>query len=114
MSEKDLKINARVRRILVEHDLDLSALYISTTSGSVLVKGRLRKLSLRRMSDAIIVRTLVMVELSILRTKGVRRVSIAIKDWKKNRGRWKKIKKIPGDKKIKDGSKPEDSEDRKA
>jgi len=113
MSEKDLKINARVRRILVEHDLDLSVLYTSTTSGSVLVKGRLRKLSLRRMSDAIVVRTLVMVELSILRLRDVRRVSLSITDWKKGKGRWKKIKKFPGDKKKKDKSKPDDSEDQK-
>ena len=113
MSEKDLKINARVRRILVEHDLDLSVLHISTTSGSVLVKGRLRKLSLRRMSDTIVARTLVMVETSILRTKGVRRVSVSIKDWKKKRGRWKKIKKILGDKKKKNKSEPGYPEDRK-
>jgi hypothetical protein len=95
MSEKDLKINASVRRILVEHNLDLSVLHASTTSGSVKIRGQLRKLSLRRMSDRIALRTLGMLETSITRIKGVKRVSFSITNWERKKGKWKRIKKSP-------------------
>lgn len=109
MSEKDLKINASVRRILVEHDLDLTVLSVSATGGSVKIRGRLRKLSLRSMGDSLMVRTLVMLENAIMRTKHVRRVSFSIKGWEKKRGRWKKIEKAFAKKKKPKPPPPEES-----
>jgi len=100
MSEKDLKINAGVRRILVEHDLDLTVLSISPASGSVKIVGRLGNFSLRSLSDSIVVRTLVMLEASIMRIKGVKRVSFSIRNWERKKGKWKKIQKGLPQKKI--------------
>lgn len=90
MSEEDLKINAKARKILVEHNLDLSLLGVSTTSGTVTVRGEVRKLSGRELSDLDIAKLLGVLESVMLRTKGVKRVTFAIRGWKKAKGKWSK------------------------
>jgi hypothetical protein len=90
MSEDDLKTNAKVRKILVENNLDLSLLGVSTSSGAVTIRGELKKLSRREMSDHDVSRLLGVLESVMLRTKGVRRVTFAIKSWKKAKGKWSK------------------------
>lgn len=89
MSESDLKINGKVRKIFIENNLDTSCLGTSTTSGSVLVKGELRKIN-REMRDRDIVLTLGVLETVIMRTKGVKRVKFAVRNWKKKKGKWQK------------------------
>ncbi len=90
MSEDDLKINSKMRKILVEHNLDLSLLGVSTSSGAVIVRGEPRKLSGREMSDLDVAKLLGVLESVMLRTKGVKRVTFAIKGWKKAKGKWGK------------------------
>ncbi len=90
MSEEDLKINSRVRKILVENNLDLSLLGVSTTSGSVTIRGALKKLTGTWMNDREITRMLLLLETVILRSKGVKRVAFTIEHWKKSKGKWHK------------------------
>ena len=92
MSEADLKVNSKVRKILVESNLDLSLLNVSTTSGSVRVQGKLRKLSTRRMTVQESAKLLAVLEIAILRMKSVRRVTFLIEDWKKTKGKWRMIR----------------------
>jgi len=93
VSESDLKINSRVRRMLVERHLDTSELSISTTSGVVAVRGTFRKMSGREMNERDVVRMLAVLEINILRTKGVKRVSFTLKGWGKKKGKWVQDKK---------------------
>ena len=88
MSEDDLKINAKVRRALVEANLDTSALQISTTSGAVSIRGEFRKLTGRKMNDNATLKLLGTLEVTIVRTKGVKRVAFHLDNWKKKKGRW--------------------------
>lgn len=90
MSEEDLKINSKMRKVLVEHNLDLSSLGVSTSSGAVTVRGELRKLSGRELSALDVAKLLGVLESNMLRTKGVKRVAFAIKGWKKSKGKWSK------------------------
>jgi len=90
MSEDDLKVNSKVRRILTEHNLDLSALNISSASGAVTIRGELRKLTTQELNDRDIVRMLAVLETVILRTKDIKRVTFSVKGWKKTKGRWGK------------------------
>lgn len=90
MSEEDLKINAKIRKMLVENNYDVSLLNISSTSGAVAIRGELRKLTGRALSDHDIVRQLGVLEMNILRTKGVKRVSFHVKGWAKSKGKWRK------------------------
>lgn len=90
MSEEDLKINSKMRKIFVENNLDLSLLGVSTSSGAVTVKGEVRKLSGREMNDHDLAKLLGVLESVMLRTKGVRRVTFAVKGWKKAKGKWSK------------------------
>jgi hypothetical protein len=90
MSEADLKVNSKVRRILTEHNLDLSLLSISSTSGIVAIKGQLRKLTAQELDGHDIVRLLIVLETVITRTKDVKRVNFSIKGWKKSKGKWAK------------------------
>ena len=91
MSEEDLKINSKVRKILVENNLDLSLLSVSTASGSVTIRGELKKLWAREISARKTARLLVLVETAILQTKGVKRVTFFIENWQKSKGKWKMI-----------------------
>lgn len=93
MSEDDLKVNSKVRRILTEHNLDVSALTISSVSGAVTIKGELRKLTAQELNDHDIVRLLTVLETVILRTKDVKRVTFSVRGWKKTKGRWGKEEK---------------------
>jgi len=93
MSEEDLKINARVRKIFVENNLDPSLLTISTASGSVLVRGEFQRLTSRELNDRDAVRLLSLLETIILRTKGVKRVVFSVQHWKKSKGKWTKEEK---------------------
>ncbi len=90
MSEADLKTNAKVRKTLVEAGLDTSALNISTTSGSVSIRGEFRKFTGGKMNDNAIVKLLGALEVNILRTKGVKRVTFHLSQWNKKKGRWVK------------------------
>ncbi|GAB4340196.1 MAG: hypothetical protein Kow0099_15950 [Candidatus Abyssubacteria bacterium] len=90
MSEEDLKINSKIRRLFVEHNFDVSQLTISSTSGTVTVRGELMKLGLRQLKDHEIVRFLAVLETAALRTKGVKRVIFHLKGWEKEKGKWKK------------------------
>lgn len=90
MSEEDLKINSRVRRILVENNLDVSSLSVSTASGAVTVRGELKKVPPREMSEREEARLLGVIETTIQRAKGVKRVAFLVKNWKKDKGKWKK------------------------
>ena len=90
MSESDLKTNAKARKLLVEAGLDTSALHISTTSGAVSIRGELRKFSGAAMNDNAVARMLSAIETNLLRTKGVKRVSFSIDNWKKKKGKWAK------------------------
>ncbi len=88
MSEDDLKLNSKVRRVLTEHGLDLSALNTSSTSGAVTITGELKKLTAQELYDHDVVRLLSVLETVILRTKGVKRVTFSVRGWKKEKGRW--------------------------
>ena len=93
MSEADLKINGKVRKILVESNLDLSSLMIRTTSGSVSIRGELKKIPGRQINDRDTAKLLILLEGVILRTKGVKRVSFSIAKWEKSKGKWTKLEK---------------------
>jgi formylmethanofuran dehydrogenase subunit C len=93
MSEDDLKINSRVRKILVENNLDLSSLGVSTASGSVMIRGELKKMTGHEMNDREVTRALIVLETVILRSKGVKRVLFTIPHWKKSKGKWLKQEK---------------------
>ncbi len=90
MSEEDLKINSKVRRLFVEHNFDVSQLSISSTSGLVNVRGELVKVGLRPLKDHEFIKYLSVLETAALRTKGVKRVIFHLKGWKKIKGKWKK------------------------
>jgi len=90
MSEADLKINSKVRKILTEYNVDLSQLGISTASGSVTIRGELRKLMGAQMKDSELARFIWVLESVILRTKGIKRVTFSLKGWKKEKGKWSK------------------------
>jgi len=90
MSETDLKINARARKILVEANLDVSALHVSTASGAVSIRGELRRCTGGKMNDNAVARMLSAIEVNLLRTKGVKRVSFSLDTWKKKKGKWGK------------------------
>ncbi|MBI5115908.1 hypothetical protein HZA56_05500 [Candidatus Poribacteria bacterium] len=93
MSEDDLKINSRVRKILVENNLDTSSLGVSTASGSVMIRGEFKKMTGHEMNDRETARTLTVLESNILRSKGVKRVVFTIQHWKKSKGKWLKQEK---------------------
>lgn len=88
MSEEDLKINAKVRKILVEHKLDLSSIRVITASGAVSIRGEMKKITQRAMTDRDLTNLLIVLENVILRTKGVKRVSFNIKKWERKKGKW--------------------------
>ena len=90
MAERDLKINARVRKILVENNLNLCYLGVSTRSGTVNIQGELKKLSGRWINENQVGKFLRRLETAILYVKDVKRVSFSIEDWEKKRGKWKK------------------------
>lgn len=92
MSEVDLKINSKTRKILVENGLDTGVLTVSTTSGAVAIRGELRKLGGRELTERDTARLLTILESNILRSKGVRKVSFSIKHWMKKKGKWIKPK----------------------
>ena len=88
MSESDLKINAKARRILIEANLDMAALNVSTASGAVSIRGELRKFSGAKMNASAMKKMLSAIETNLLRTKGVKRVTFSIDSWKKKKGKW--------------------------
>ena len=90
MSESDMKINSKVRKTLVENNLDLSSLSVSTSSGAVTIRGEMRKLSGREMTDRDVARLLGVLETSLLRSKGVKRVTFDLRSWHKKKGKWLK------------------------
>jgi len=90
MSENDLKINSKVRRILTEYNVDLSLLNISTASGAVSIRGELRKMTGHEMKENEIPRFIAVIESVILKTKNVKRVSFSLKGWTKAKGKWSK------------------------
>ena len=92
MSEKDLRINAKVRRILVENNLDLSVLTVSTASGAVTIRGEVKKLFSREIGDNKFIMLLILLETSIMKVSGVKRVLFYVDNWKRVRGKWIKIK----------------------
>ena len=83
MSESDLKTNSKVRKVLVEANLDTTVLSIKTTSGSVLIRGELRKFNGKKMNDNAAVRLLGAVEINIIRSKGVKRVTFKLAEWER-------------------------------
>ena len=91
MSEADLKVNSKVRRILIENNLDLSLLNVSTSSGAVRIQGQVRKLSTREMSVQEGTKLLAVLEAVILQIKGVKRITFSIEGWEKSKGKWKRI-----------------------
>jgi hypothetical protein len=93
MSEVDLKINSKARKILVENGLDTSVLSVSTTSGAVAIRGELRKFGGRELTEREAGRMLTILESNILRSKGVKKVSFSIKNWMKKKGKWAILKK---------------------
>jgi len=93
MSEADLKVNSKVRKILTENCLDLSLLRVSTTSGSVRIQGKLKKLSASTLSAREAVMLLGVLETVILRTTGVKRVTFSVDGWEKSKGKWKETAK---------------------
>ena len=88
MSEADLKINSKVRKVLVEANLDNSGVNVSTTSGVVLIRGEFQKFPGIKMRDRDIARMLTVIELNILRIKGVKRVTFSLDKWSKKKGKW--------------------------
>ena len=90
MSEQDLKINSKVRKILVEKNLSLSCLETSSRSGTVSVRGEMKKLSGAAISDSQIAKLLLQLEAVIMHIKDVKRVSFSIRGWEKRKGKWKK------------------------
>jgi hypothetical protein len=90
MSEIDLKINSKVRRILTEYYIDLSLVSISAASGAVTIRGELRKTTGHEVREHEIPRFLSMLESVILKTKNVKRVSFVVKGWQKSKGKWEK------------------------
>ena len=92
MSETDLKINSKVRKILIESNLDISLLSVSSASGAVRIQGKLRKLSTRQMSVQEVAKLLSVLEGIILQTKDVKRVTFSIEEWNKSKGTWRHVK----------------------
>jgi hypothetical protein len=90
MSETDLKMNSKVRKILTEYFIDLTQLSVSTTSGAVAIRGELRKMTGHEATERDVLKLLGVLETVILRTKGVKRVTFSVKGWKKNKGKWGK------------------------
>ena len=90
MSEQDLKINSKVRKILVEKNLSLSFLETSSRSSVVSIRGQVKKLSGATISDSQISKLLLQLEATIMHIKDVKRVSFSIHGWEKRRGKWKK------------------------
>jgi hypothetical protein len=88
MSESDLKINSKARKTLVEANLDLSVLSVSTTSGAVSIRGEIRKFSGAKMNPSAMIKMLSAIETNLLRAKGVKRVTFSIDNWKKKKGKW--------------------------
>lgn len=92
MSEQDMKINSRVRKIFVEKNLNLSFVNVSTRSGVVSISGEIRKLTGSEMTDGQISKLILQLETTILYVKEVKRVTFSIQGWEKSRGKWKKKK----------------------
>ena len=92
MSETDLKINSKVRKILIESNLDISLLSVSSASGAVRIQGKLRKLSTRQLSVQEVAKLLSVLEGIILQTKDVKRVTFSIEEWNKSKGTWRHVK----------------------
>lgn len=90
MSETDLKINSKVRKILTEYYIDLTHLTVSTASGSVTISGEIRKVTGHGIKESEIPKFLSVIESVVLRTKNVKRVTFAIRGWKKAKGKWEK------------------------
>ncbi len=90
MSESDIKINSKARKILVENNIDLSPLTVRTTAGTVTIRGELKRLPSRKMHDRDIAKLLNVVETILLRTKGVKRVVFSIDSWTKKKGKWRR------------------------
>lgn len=88
MSEMDLKINAKVRKILTEYNIDVSELRISSTSGGVSIRGELKKLMGSEFKDSDVAKLIPVLESVILRTKNVKRVLFEVKGWTKRKGKW--------------------------
>jgi len=88
MSEMDLKINAKVRKILTEYNIDVSELRISSTSGGVSIRGELKKLMGSEFKESEAGKLIVVLESVILRTKNVKRVLFEVKGWTKRKGKW--------------------------
>ena len=88
MSESDMKINAKVRKILVENHLDLSLLSVSTTSGTVTIRGEVKKLFSGGASPRKVAGKLGLLESAIMRVGGVKRIHFRVEDWQKTRGKW--------------------------
>lgn len=90
VSEMDLKINSKVRKILTEYNVDVSLLRISSASGGVSVRGELRKLTGHEIKENEIGKFISVLETVILRTKNVKRVGFDVKGWTKHKGKWTK------------------------
>jgi len=88
MGEEDLKVNSKVRKILVEAGLDTSVVALRTTSGAVTIHGELRKFSGQKLNDSRITKLLTILETAILNSKGVKRVTFSIEMWRKRKGKW--------------------------
>jgi hypothetical protein len=88
MSEMDLKVNAKVRKILTEYNIDVSELRISSTSGSVSIRGELKKLMGVEFKENEVGKLITVLETVILRTKNVKRVLFEVKGWTKHKGKW--------------------------
>ena len=55
-----------------------------------MIRGEMRKLTGREMTDRDIARLLGVLENTLLRGKGVKRVGFEIQNWKKKKGKWLK------------------------
>jgi uncharacterized coiled-coil DUF342 family protein len=88
MSELDLKINAKVRKILTEYNIDVSILRISSASGSVSIRGELKKLMGSEFKENEVGKLIAVLETVMLRTKNVKRVIFEVKGWTKRKGKW--------------------------
>ena len=90
MSEQDMKINSRVRKIFVEKNLNLAFVDVSTRSGVVNIRGELKKMTGSEMTDSQVAKLIFQLEGTISHVKDVKRVLFSLHGWEKSRGKWKK------------------------
>lgn len=91
MSQIDLEINRRVRKVLVRHWIDLGRIGIHSANGSLTLRGTITCLA--GVSQELDASGLENIFREINRIENVKRVSTQFENWVEMDGTWKKVEK---------------------